>query len=102
MKKVLSFENVSFGYPLSKSHLEVIEGLTFHIHEGEFVALLGNNGAGKTTASKLMNGLLKPTAGQVFVDGVSTTELKTSEVAKKIGMLFQDPDKQICKNTVVR
>ena len=47
-----------------------------------------------------MNGLLKPTSGRVLIEGVSTTELKTSELAQRIGFLFQNPDRQICKNTV--
>lgn len=100
MKTVLSFEDVGFAYPTTETKANVVEGLTFKVTEGEFMALVGNNGAGKTTTSKLMNGLLKPTAGTVSVDGVSTDKVRTSEVAKKIGMLFQDPDKQICKNTV--
>ena len=49
---------------------------------------------------RLVNGLLKPTAGEVLVDGVSTTALKTSELARRIGFLFQNPDRQICCNTV--
>jgi len=100
MKTVLSFEDVRFAYPATETKANVVEGLTFKVTEGEFMALVGNNGAGKTTTSKLMNGLLKPTAGTVSVDGVPTDKVRTSEVAKKIGMLFQDPDKQICKNTV--
>ncbi len=100
MKTVLSFEDVRFAYPATETKASVVEGLTFKVTEGEFMALVGNNGAGKTTTSKLMNGLLKPTAGTVSVDGVPTDKVRTSEVAKKIGMLFQDPDKQICKNTV--
>lgn len=100
MKTVLSFEDVGFAYPTTETKANVVEGLTFKVTEGEFMALVGNNGAGKTTTSKLMNGLLKPTAGTVSVDGVSTDKVRTSEVAKTIGMLFQDPDKQICKNTV--
>lgn len=80
--------------------LGVVHDLSFSFKKGDFVAIIGGNGAGKTTTSKLMNGLLKPTVGEVFLDGVATSETKTSKIANKVGMLFQDPDKQICKNTV--
>ena len=63
----------------------------FALLPGEFVAVIGNNGAGKTTLSKLMNGLLKPTSGRVLIDGVPTTELRTSALAARVGMLFQNP-----------
>lgn len=78
---------------------EAVRGVSFSIGRGEFVAIAGTNGAGKTTVSKLMNGLAKPDSGTVFVDGVSTGELKTSEIAAKVGMLFQNPDRQICQDT---
>ena len=49
---------------------------------------------------RLMNGLLKPDAGQVLIDGVPTSDLRTSELARRVGFLFQNPDSQICCNTV--
>ena len=100
MKTVLEFNQVSYAYEAQADGNSVVSGLSFSIREGEFVALIGSNGAGKTTTSKLMNGLLKPTEGSVFVCGAPTTELKTSAVARTVGMLFQDPDRQICQNTV--
>ena len=68
--------------------------------QGEFVAFVGTNGAGKSTTMRLMNGLLKPVTGEVLIAGVPTTELKTSELARRVGFLFQNPDSQICCNTV--
>ena len=70
------------------------------MNDGDFVAFVGTNGAGKSTTMRLANGLLKPTSGEVLIDGVPTTSLKTSELARRIGFLFQNPDRQICCNTV--
>ena len=100
MKTVLEFNQASYAYEAQADGNSVVSDLSFTVREGEFIALIGSNGAGKTTTSKLMNGLLKPTAGRVLVEGVPTTDLKTSVIARKVGMLFQDPDRQICQNTV--
>lgn len=63
----IEFKNVSFSYP---NGYVANENLNLMIQEGERVAIVGQNGAGKTTAVKLMNGLHKPSEGDVFVDGV--------------------------------
>ena len=94
---MLKFDHVSFRYPGNESG---IDDLSFHIHKGEFVSLIGSNGAGKSTISRLANGLLSPTSGTVFIDGKSTGKLKASEIARQVGFLFQNPDRQICQNTV--
>lgn len=94
---MLKFDHVKFGYEDDKV---IINDLSFHIHKGDFVALIGANGAGKSTISRLCNGLLHPVSGKVFVDGEDTALTKTSALAKKIGFLFQNPDRQICRNTV--
>jgi energy-coupling factor transport system ATP-binding protein len=78
----------------------VISDVSFEIGGGEFVALLGENGAGKSTLCRLCNGLLKPTSGSVSVDGHDTRHTKTSEIARSVGFLFQNPDRHICCNTV--
>ncbi len=94
---MIEFVNVSASYD---GELAVLQDVNFTINDGDFVAFVGTNGAGKSTTMRLMNGLLKPTAGEVLVDGVPTTQLKTSELARKLGFLFQNPDRQICCNTV--
>ena len=94
---MIQFQNVSASYD---GELAVLNDVSFTVNDGDFVAFVGTNGAGKSTTMRLANGLLKPTAGQVLVDGVPTTALKTSELARKIGFLFQNPDRQICCNTV--
>ncbi|MDE8702643.1 ABC transporter ATP-binding protein [Adlercreutzia equolifaciens] len=94
---MIEFKNVSASYD---GELAVLRNVSFTVSDGDFVAFVGTNGAGKSTTMRLANGLLKPTAGEVLVDGVPTTALKTSELARKIGFLFQNPDRQICCNTV--
>lgn len=74
--------------------------INLSIDDGERVAIVGQNGAGKTTAVKMMNGLLKPTAGEVFVDGVSTAKRTTAQVARSVGYVFQNPDDQLFASTV--
>lgn len=94
---MLEFEHVQFGYPGAPAS---IPDLSFKIKAGEFVALIGSNGAGKSTISRLANGLLLPTAGKVLLDGDNTLTTRTSAIARKVGFLFQNPDRQICQNTV--
>lgn len=92
----LEFKDVSFSYNETAN----VKGLNVQIHKGDFVAIIGSNGAGKSTFSKLCNGLLAPTSGDVFVLGKNTKQEKVSNLAKHIGFLFQNPDRQICCNTV--
>lgn len=94
---MIRFDHVSAAYAVQTP---VVRDASFTIDNGEFVAFVGTNGAGKSTTMRLCNGLLKPTAGQVLVDGVPTTELRTSELARRVGFLFQNPDRQICCKTV--
>ena len=94
---MIEFKNVSASYD---DELAILHDLSFTVNDGDFVAFVGTNGAGKSTTMRLVNGLLKPTAGQVLIDGVPTTGLRTSELAAKVGFLFQNPDRQICCNTV--
>lgn len=93
---MLTFDGVS----LSIEGREVLSDVSFKIGKGDFVALIGANGAGKTSLSKLCNGLLKPTDGVVTVRGLDTKRTKTSQIAKFTGFLFQNPDRQICQNSV--
>ena len=94
---MIEFENVSASYD---GELPILRDVSFRIPDGDFVAFVGTNGAGKSTTMRLTNGLLKPSSGQVLIDGVPTTQLRTSQLAAKVGFLFQNPDRQICCSTV--
>lgn len=94
---LVRFEHVTAGYG---EGVAVIDDVSFSVRQGEFVALCGTNGAGKSTTLRLFNGLLKPTSGTVVIDGTDTRATRTSELARTIGFLFQNPDRQICCTTV--
>ncbi len=95
---MIELRDVKFGYG---SGMAAVDGVNLKIEDGEFVAIIGSNGAGKSTVSRLIRGLLKPEAGSVLVDGADTKDMRASALAGKMGFLFQNPDRQICKNTVM-
>lgn len=78
----------------------VLDEVSLRIGRGEFVALLGRNGSGKTTMAKLMNGILRPTAGRVRLDGRDLAGLTLATVAARVGYVFQNPDLQIFADSV--
>lgn len=78
-----------------------IEGIDLAVHAGEILAVVGQNGAGKTTFTKLLNGLIKPSAGVVRIAGLDTRATPVSVLASHAATLFQNPDRQLCRNTVV-
>ena len=94
---MIRMEHVSFAY---RDQGPSVQDVSFHVGKGEFAAILGANGAGKTTTVRLIDGLIKPTAGRVLIGGADTAESSVSERARRVGFLFQNPDRQICKNTV--
>lgn len=78
-----------------------IEGINLTVRAGEILAVVGQNGAGKTTFTKLLNGLIKPSAGVVRIAGLDTRTTPVSALASHAATLFQNPDRQLCRNTVV-
>ena len=94
---MIQMEHVSFSY---SEDGPTVQDLTFRVEKGEFAAILGANGAGKTTTVRLIDGLIRPTSGRVLVNGADTAVSPVSERARHVGFLFQNPDRQICKNTV--
>ena len=94
---MIEFRDVHASYDAT---IPILKGVSFTIRDGEFVAFVGTNGAGKSTTCRLANGLIKPDAGEVLIDGVPTTRIATSELARRVGFLFQNPDSQICCTTV--
>jgi len=94
---MIEVEDVYFTYP---NGVEALKGIKLSIHNGEFVAIMGQNGAGKTTLVKHFNGLLKPTKGNVLVDGVDTRKISVAALARNVGFVFQNPDHQLFSETV--
>ena len=89
-------ENMCFRYV----ERHVLENINFAIYPGEFLALLGANGSGKSTLARLLNGLFAPTQGRIVVDGLDTRTTSINELAKRVGLVFQNPDHQIFADTV--
>lgn len=88
---MIEVKDVYFTYP---TRVEALRGVSVRIGKGEFVAIMGENGAGKTTLVKHFNGLLKPTQGEVILDGTNTRAASVAELSRKIGLVFQNPDHQ--------
>ena len=96
-------ENVTFRYgtddPLSLK--EALSGVSLAVERGEFVALLGHNGCGKSTLAKHFNAMLLPTSGKVFVAGMNTTEEALKyEIRRRVGLVLQNPDNQLVASIV--
>ena len=94
---MIRLENVRFSY---HDQGPSVQDVSFHVEKGEFVAILGANGAGKTTTVRLIDGLIRPESGRVLINGTDTAVSSVSERARQVGFLFQNPDRQICRNTV--
>lgn len=77
-----------------------LQGVTVSVGAGEFVAVLGRNGAGKTTFARHLNGLLRPTSGELIIAGEPSADKQVSELARSVGYVFQNPDHQIFANSV--
>ncbi|MCX8182603.1 MAG: energy-coupling factor ABC transporter ATP-binding protein [Candidatus Methanomethyliaceae archaeon] len=97
MGTLIEFIDVCYTYPNGN---EALRDVNLKINLGESVAIMGENGAGKTTMAKLMLGLIRPTSGRVLVDGIDTRKTTTAKIARKIGYIFQNPLYQLFSDTV--
>jgi energy-coupling factor transporter ATP-binding protein EcfA2 len=97
MGALIEFEGVEYTYPNGN---QALKDVSLKINRGESVAIMGENGAGKTTMAKLMLGLIRPTRGRVLIDGADTRESTTAKIARKIGYIFQNPLYQLFSDTV--
>ncbi len=93
----IKVDNLSFQYA---GAISALENVSFDISAGECVALAGHNGSGKSTLVKHLNGLLQPFAGKVFIEGNDTSTESVARLAGHVALLFQNPDDQICKQSV--
>ena len=105
MSEFIRAENLSFSYETENGEIPALKELSVSVKTGEYVAVLGHNGSGKSTFAKLLNGILTPTGGKLFVAGEELTREDFDEEAlfrlrAKVGMVFQNPDNQIVASVV--
>ena len=99
--KIIQTEKLVFSYEPESDEEPILKSLDIGIESGSFVAVLGHNGSGKSTFAKHLNGILLPTGGKVWIDGMdSADEEKLLEIRRTVGMVFQNPDNQIVANVV--
>ncbi|MFV0412077.1 MAG: energy-coupling factor transporter ATPase [Oscillospiraceae bacterium] len=99
MPEMIKTENICFRY--DEEHPYAVEDISLAVQRGEFVAVLGANGCGKSTLAKHFNAILLPERGTVWVEGISTAEEeRLYDIRQKVGMVFQNPDNQIVATVV--
>lgn len=99
--EILSFNDVTFSYtPDQPEARKAVQNVSFSINKGEWIAIVGHNGSGKSTMAKLMSGLLFPEQGEVRIKRDVLTEENLWEIRSQIGMVFQNPDNQFVGATV--
>ncbi|MEH7352517.1 energy-coupling factor ABC transporter ATP-binding protein [Neobacillus drentensis] len=97
-ESIVSLKGVSFQYDSQERY--ALNNVTFDIYDGEWLAIVGHNGSGKSTMAKLLNGLQFPQQGEITVSGKQLNEESIWDVRKEIGMVFQNPDNQFVGTTV--
>ncbi len=102
MDNIIEIKNVTFEYTDDEGGVHAaVKNVSLGIERGSFTVILGHNGSGKSTLAKLLNGLNKPTDGDVIVDGINTKAEETEiEVKRRVGMVFQNPDNQLVASIV--
>ena len=105
MSKVLELKNLSYVYgtgtPFEKT---AVNNVSLSIEKGEFIGIMGHTGSGKSTLVQMLNGLMKPTSGQVFLDGedIWANPKDIRKIRFKVGMVFQYPEYQLFEETVAK
>ena len=104
MDSIIEIKNVSYEYSNQDEEgvsYTAVKNLSLNIERGSFTVILGHSGSGKSTLAKMLNGLYKPTFGDIFVDGINTRDEETEiEVKRRVGMVFQNPDNQLIASIV--
>lgn len=102
----IKVENVCFSFTNgNEEKIPVLNNISFEVKKGEFVAILGHNGSGKSTLAKLLNLILSPDSGKIYIDGKDLTSENISDdeiysIRQRIGMVFQNPDNQLVSSVV--
>ena len=94
--KFIEVSNLIFNYDEDFEENVAINGVNLTVEKGSFTVILGHNGSGKSTLAKLLNGMLKPSSGKIYVSGLDTADENNEfEIRKRLGLVFQNPDNQI-------
>ena len=97
----IEVKDLRYSYETEEGSLEVLHGVSLDIEAGEFVALLGHNGCGKSTMAKLLNGMYTPSGGTLAVDGISAgDESRQLDLRRRVGLVLQNPDNQLVAGVV--
>lgn len=100
---MISISNLTLDFQTQDGARRVLDDISLEITDGEFVALMGANGSGKTSLARCLNGILAPTSGEVIIDGLNTKSHRDlNEIRRRLGMVFQNPENQIVAPTVER
>lgn len=94
---VVEFEGINFGYT---KDLQILKDINFKIYKNEYICIIGHNGSGKSTISKVLSGLLKPQSGTIKLFGEKITPYNIKHLRNNIGVIFQNPDNQFVGLTV--
>lgn len=97
--KTIELKNVTFRYD-NHQKKPTLDNISFHVKHGEWLSIIGHNGSGKSTAVRLIDGLLEAESGQIFIEGEELSDSNIWEIRHKIGMVFQNPDNQFVGATV--
>ncbi|MGL4951386.1 MAG: energy-coupling factor transporter ATPase [Mycoplasma sp.] len=90
-KPILSLKDVHFSY---NEKNWVLNGVSFDIYKGEYICIVGHNGSGKSTISKVVSGLVKPQKGEIYIKDILVSKKNVQQLRKAIGVIFQNPDNQ--------
>lgn len=101
MESIIEIKNVTFEYHRDEEAFKALDDVSLDIKKGEFLVVIGHNGSGKSTLAKHLNGILRPTKGDVIISGFNTKEEKNIwDIRQTAGMVFQNPDNQIVATVV--
>ena len=101
----IKIENLTYVYmPKTPFEKKALDNVSLEIEDGEFLAVIGHTGSGKSTLIQHLNGLLKPASGKIYVDGTDITDKDTKlvDIRKKVGLVFQYPEYQLFEETIAK